>query len=249
MKRRAFLEKIGGEWLDDFVYMSKYPLIEREFEVIEFDGDDMENTLLNKVLNIDTDIIIGSVQATVKFFEACGVKVPEYLGYPDEMEFWYKRKIVKIKGSDLYKYEMPYFIKPAKDVKLFTGERITSDFQIQFLHEHYGLNDEMELYLSETIEIISEYRCFVRDGELKGIQYYSGDFKKFPNIILLEEMIRDYKSANCAYTLDVGVTKNFNPVLIEINDMWAIGSYGFNAREYVLMCIRRMNEIAKTHKL
>lgn len=248
MKRRAFLEKIGGEWLDDFVYMSKQPLLERELEVIEFDGDDMENTLLNQSLNIETDILIGSVQATVKFFEACGIETPKYLGYPLELKKWFGRNITSMYGSDLKKLEKPYFVKPKTDVKLFTGEVISSDFQLDFLREHYGLRDDTEVFVSSVVDIKSEYRCFVRDGDLKGIQYYSGDFTEYPNTLTISEMICELEKVDnvpCAYTLDVGVTEDGRTILIEMNDMWAIGSYGHNAREYVLACIRRMNEIGK----
>ena len=45
---KAFLGKINNEWLDDFVYMSRFPLEERGYKVIPFDEDDMENTLCNK---------------------------------------------------------------------------------------------------------------------------------------------------------------------------------------------------------
>ena len=38
----AYLEKINGEWLDDFVYMSKEPLKALDFQIKEFDGDDIE---------------------------------------------------------------------------------------------------------------------------------------------------------------------------------------------------------------
>jgi hypothetical protein len=253
MKRRAFLEKIGGEWLDDFVYMSKQPLLERDFEVIEFDGDDMENTLLNRVLNIETDILIGSVQATVKFFEACGVRIPPYLGYRPQLQPWFGRKITGIKARDLpkWKNDMPYFIKPAIDVKLFTGEVISSESQLDFLREHYGLTDSTEIYISEVINIKSEYRCFVREGELKGIQYYSGDFMEYPETLEISKMVNELSKSDktpCAYTLDVGVTEDGDTILIEMNDMWAIGSYGHNAREYVLACIRRMIEIGKQYK-
>jgi len=249
MKRRAFLEKIGGEWLDDFVYISKQPLLEREFEVIEFDGDDMENTLLNRFLNIETDILIGSVQATVEFFKGCGVQVPKYLGYPDELSEFYGRKITESRGKYLREMGKPFFLKPSMDVKLFTGEVISSNFQLDFLTEHYGLNDNTEVYISPVIQIISEYRCFIRDGMSRGIQYYSGDFTEFPDPMKISKMIHEYKNSPCAYTLDVGVTDDGDTILIEVNDMWAIGSYGHNSSEYVLACIRRMIEIGKNSKI
>ena len=242
--KRAFLEKIGGEWLDDFVYMSKQPLLEREFEVIEFDGDDMENTLLNHNFNVPGDIIIGSVQATVKFFEACGISTPHYLGYPLELKPYFGRKISSMYGSDLKYIKKPFFVKPSYDVKLFTGQVINNEFELNFLKEHYDLNDDTEVYVSSVVDIKSEWRCFVREGNLKGIQYYSGDFTLFPNVSTILTMIdKITESAPVSYTLDVGVIGDGNTILVEMNDMWAIGSYGFDSREYVLMCIRRMYQI------
>ena len=62
---------------------------------------------------------------------------------------------------------------------------------------------------------------------------------------MIEDMISSYKSSNCAYTLDVGVMEHGSTVLIEVNDMWAIGSYGMNAKDYTLACVRRMREIGR----
>ena len=39
---RAFLEKIQNEWLDDFVYASKQPLINLGIDVIPFDGNRLD---------------------------------------------------------------------------------------------------------------------------------------------------------------------------------------------------------------
>ena len=58
-------------------------------------------------------------------------------------------------------------------------------------------------------------------------------------------MVKDYTSSPVAYTLDVGVTADGDTILVEVNDMWAIGSYGFDAKMYALMCVRRMKELCK----
>jgi len=244
-KNYAYLEQIGGEWLDDFVYMSKEPLKALGFEIRAFDGDDMENTLTCYPLDITSDVIIGSVQATTEFFEACGIATPKYLGYPKELIDYLDRAIDTITLSDIDMFDMPYFIKPAKGVKLFTGELITKQSQLEMLRDYYNINDDTELFISEPINIVSEYRCFIHEDKLKGIQHYLGDFRKYPDTNLIEEMIKGYKGSNCAYTLDVGVLESGLTVLIEVNDMWAIGSYGMDAKTYTLMCVRRMREIGR----
>ena len=244
-KNKAYLEKSGGEWLDDFVYISRVHLESLGFEIIPFDGDDIENTLTCYPLDITKDVIIGSVESTNEFFKGCGIEMPKYLGYPDELTGYLWRKIINVKMIDLNYVEPPYFIKPAHGVKLFTGELITKQAQLKFLYDYYEISDETAILMSQPINIISEYRCFVHEGELKGIQYYLGDYKLYPDIRVVESMISDYTSSNCAYTLDVGVTDDGKTILVEVNDMWAIGSYGMDARTYTLMCVRRMREIGR----
>jgi hypothetical protein len=246
-KNYAYLEKIGGEWLDDFVYISKEPLKALGFEIRAFDGNAMEHTLTNLDLDIKYDIIIGSVEATNVFFKACGIETPKYLGYPSELKIFLARYLDDCKFGDLKKiFKYPYFIKPMNDVKLFTGEVITTDEQLSYLNEYGGVSYETEVFVSAVLPpIASEYRCFVHEDRLVGIQYYLGDFSKYPNVEMIHDMIRCYKTSNCAYTLDIGVLENGSTVLIEINDMWAIGSYGMDAKTYSLMCVRRMREIGR----
>lgn len=252
---RAFLEKTNKEWLDDFVYISKYPLDEMGVEIIPFESrfGDIDNNVFKKYnVNINSDIVIGCVQSCELFFYECGVEPPKYLGYPPELKQYLNREINIIKVGDL-PTSFPYFIKPKDGVKLFTGTLVENKNQLKILNEQYPVTAETELYISEPVNFLSEYRCFIHKGILKGIQWYAGDFKIFPDIAIIENMIKSYKSANVSYTLDVGVMNYGNSsltttTLIEVNDMWAIGSYGFDGKKYVRMTIDRFQEIAKTAK-
>jgi len=249
---RAFLEKVEGDYLDDFVFISKYQLQNLGIEVIDFDGLNLKS--LDKYdFNLKNDIIIGSVETSSLFFEKCGIEIPKYLGYPEELEKYLDRKIVKVKFGEI-NHPYPYFIKPSNQVKLFTGTLVENKKGYNFMKEFYkGVNDETELFLSTPIDFISEYRCFVHKGELKGIQWYAGDFTQFPSIFKIDNMIKDYKNAPISYTLDVGVHSinegigNMkNTALVEINDMLgSTGSYGFNAKDYVRMTIDRFQELYK----
>lgn len=240
---RAFLEQIDGEWLDDFVYITKYKLKDLGYTIIPFDGDDMNKTLLGKYPTKD-DVIIGSVQATEVFFKAIGVEIPKYLGYPESLKKYLGREIIKTTIGNIDK-SFPYFIKPAEEVKLFTGDIIENEKSLITLKTYFGdgINDNTNVYVSDKIDIESEYRCFVHEGKLKGIQYYAGDFRIYPESSKIEEMVKCFDNSPVAYTLDVGVTNNGETILVEINDMWAIGSYGFDFKDYTLMCVRRLKEI------
>jgi hypothetical protein len=238
MKRKAFLEKINGMWLDDFVYISLFPLYNRGFEIVEFDSDDLENTLNPS----KEDIIIGSVQSTEYFFKKIGMEIPKYLGYPESLKPYMGRNVYKTKFGDIDS-KFPYFIKPSIGVKSFTGTLIESEDTIKFLKDFDNLNNDTEVWYSDAVDFITEYRCFVHKDELVGIKNYTGDFKVFPDVSVINNMISAYKGSPCSYTLDVGVDNNGNTLLVEVNDMWAIGSYGLDGKTYVRMCIDRLIEL------
>jgi len=245
---RALLEKCEKEWLDDFVYMSRQPLVDRGFEIVPFDGNDLKN-FSKKALCLETDVVIGSVEAAIKFFELVGIETPKYIGYPKCLERYYGRDIQVTKFGDI-KRALPYFIKPAEEVKKFTGCLIEKESTLDFLKKYDNLSEEDLVYVSDAVDILSEYRCFVHRNELKGIKHYQGDFKVFPDTKMVLEMIEEYsREANIAYTLDVGVLKNGETILIEINDMWAIGSYGLDGKTYVSMVVDRFQEIKKFSRL
>lgn len=248
---KAFLERHGKEWFDDFVYVSREPLTQLGFEIVPFDGFDLDDFFDRQPISED-DVMIGSVEATTRFFKELGIEVPTYLGYPESLRKYCGRDIIESRLGDIDR-DYPYFIKPSVDVKLFTGEVIESEKSMDFLKVYCGegISDDTRVYVSETIDIKSEFRCFVFEGELKGIQYYQGEFDRLPSVSSIYKMVWEYKDAPVAYTLDVGVIVTSpateKTILVEVNDMWAIGSYGFNAKQYALMCVRRMRQIIKNN--
>lgn len=200
---KAFLETLGGEYLDDFVYCSVLPLKDLGYTIVKFDGADLENTLLNKHIT-KSDIIIGSVEATAAFFKMLNIEEPKYLGYPKELESYLGRTISKVALEECKQWGYPFFIKPVEKVKLFTGSLIEKESTIDFLQKYCNIPGETLVYLSDPIKIKSEYRVFVYKGEIKGIQFYNGDCKTFPSVQTIEEMVISYKDSPISCTLDVG---------------------------------------------
>ena len=244
---KAYLEKIDKEWLDDFVYISKYPLIERGYKIVPFNGDNPELSFVELGVNPEEDICIGSVEATSWFFKACGVETPKYIGYPESLQKFLGRKIIRMSINDLSENDFPCFIKPANDVKLFTGDIVMTPAMLDqlFLFKYFPHN--IDIYKSEIVNFITEYRVFVSHNEIRGIKHYRGDFTKFIDINVVKEMIECYTDCPSAFTLDVGLTKEGKTLLVEVNDMWAIGSYGLDGKTYALLCVRRMKEILNQH--
>ena len=244
---KAFLQKCGSEWFDDFVYSARQPLLDRGFTIISFNDFELQGLIECEVFNKD-DIMIGSVEATTTFWNAMGIEVPKYIGYPKSLDSFYSRTIKRTRFGKITIDDLPIFIKPAYDIKLFTGFVLDKGTTLHNIGMYYSdINPNTSVYTSEVVDIVSEYRCFVHKNELVGIKHYTGDFGCFPDILEINEMIRLYKKdAPISYTLDVGIIEKASKdktILIEINDFWAIGGYGLDGKTYVRMLIDRFQEI------
>lgn len=244
---KAYLEKYGKEWFDDFVYLARQPLEDRGFTIVPFDDFTLPDLIDCEVFD-KNDIIVGSVESTKLFWETVGIEVPKYIGYPKCLGEFYSRKINKTKFSDIKVNDLPIFVKPADDVKLFTGFVLEKSSTLRDINMYYpDVNPDTPVYISEPIEIVSEYRCFVHKNKLVGIKHYDGDFTKFPDVFTIQSMMQKfYDESPVSYTLDVGLIRDgnrFKTILVEVNDFWAIGGYGLDGKTYVRMLVDRFQEI------
>lgn len=265
---KAYLEKCGKEWFDDFVYLARQPLEDRGFTIVPFDGTFLDE-FIERTSFDENDIIVGSVEATKAFWGAIGIESPKYIGYPKSLDSFYGRKINRAKFGEIKIDDLPIFIKPANGVKEFTGFVLEKGSTLHNIGMYYSnVNPNTDVYTSEPINIVSEYRCFIHKNELVGIKHYAGDFTKFPDVFTIMSMMQKYYDESpVSYTLDVGVVSetvtsrylhqlddcctvgrsktntSFKTVLIEINDFWAIGGYGLDGKTYVRMLIDRFQQI------
>lgn len=139
-----------------------------------------------------------------------------------------------------------HFIKPF-DIKLFTGFVID---QMQYSSLN-GIPDETPVMVYEPFKypIESEWRCYILNNRVEYIANYSGDFLVNLNGTYLQKVISDNKSTfPSAYTIDIGVLANGENVVIEFNDMWAIGNYGVPNDLYVRMLKERYFEIIRNRQ-
>lgn len=149
------------------------------------------------------DIVpIGSIEFVQEFlkryYQIEGVKplnIPEELRRPEYLKRWVEYRTYR----ETFKndYASPVFVKDNDKLKGYTsivrpGEEIEAGNYI----------------VSEVVDIDSEWRAFVHDGELVGLQNYLGDFTMFPDVSLIKKMVESFKGSPTAYTLDVGIRKD-----------------------------------------
>lgn len=173
------------------------------------------------------------------------IEVPEVL----RTESALKRKYSIVKGKDLPD-KGNYFVKGVSQLKLFTyqgdisrliAHREDSEpkkFYDGFIDATLRIHDEDLYILSELVDIKAEYRCFVNNGEIEGVQFYSGK----PTITLTRDMMKEVNSwthiysltddAPKSYAMDVAVIEKDGKeqvAIIEVCPVTSVGLYGFNS--------------------
>lgn len=191
------------------------------------------------------DIIIGYVNTVNHYMYDHGIKLPN-LDYPDSISEYLGRKIWM---STLSRVNMnpelwPVFIKPVEN-KQFTGVVVRSPKDLIGCGKAYIVGDS-QVYCSEVVDFITEWRVFVRYGRIVGVSQYSGDWRKSIDAALVENCIKDYHDAPAGYSADFGLTRDGRLLLIEINDGYSLGSYGLYYADYTKLLLARWSELTGT---
>lgn len=196
-----------------------------------------EDLATSRLLVTKNNLFVGSVEFMRAVFNLVGVedpRVPENSNRPFDVITLGEAKSRAKSGEKL-------FIKPF-EIKLFTGFVID---QMQHTSIN-GIPDDTKLMAYKPFEhrIESEWRCYIFNNRVEYIGNYSGDLYVNIDGSYLNKVIDENKDKfPCAYTIDIGVLSNGENVVIEYNDMWAIGNYGMPNDIYLRMLKKRYQEI------
>ena len=83
-------------------------------------------------------------------------------------------------------------------------------------------------------------------GEILDVRRYGGKWDIHCSKEMIESCIREFRDAPDAYAMDVGVTKENETILIEINNTCSIGSYGLEPILYAKFLSARWSELTGT---
>jgi len=240
--KKAYVQRINGEYVNDasFYYTNGLRLLNIPIEF--FDEDKPHD------LKIDMEtLVVAGVPTTLDVFRRLGVEPPKPLDIPKELVGYCGRKIATstIKEAiNSTNINYPVFVKPAVHGKLFNGQLVHSKEELEmFRYCSIDLDIETPILLSEPVRFISEYRSFVLDGKILDCRKYMGDFTETPDFRIIHGAVRDYVGAPVAYSIDFGVTDEGSTLLVECNDAYSLGPYGFDSFNLTKMFIRRWKEI------
>ena len=206
------------------------PLHDFGFQMIEAckyknwytNGKDYFYELAEHIWDFDASdyIPIGSVEFVHDFLERYhNVFNVKPINIPEELFNFecLKRQVYYQYGTELNQTDHKLFVKSCDKVKGFAG--VIKPNEINLTLGNY--------LVSEVIDIDSEWRAFVYNRELVGLQNYSGDFMMWPNTDSILRMIHLYNDCPPAYTLDIGINREVGTFLIEVHNFYSCGLYGF----------------------
>lgn len=192
---------------------------------------------LNELINSDIDLSdytpigrIPFVQSWLKkYFNISympSIEVPKCLR---------TEKYLGRKYSIITREEVPkdgyWFLKDAEKLKNFTYLGDLKDIDKSILTSNLFVK-------ASYIDIVSEYRVFVDNLDIKAIQYYDGDCLKFPDVNIIKEMVCRYsfeENRPKSYTMDIAILRDNKTVILEVHPVSSVGTYGYDAFNLLYM--------------
>lgn len=188
-------------------------------------------------------LVYAGVPHTIAALSYLEVPVPEVQDYPSCLSPIFGRTISKSNLGELRyrKSSRPVFVKPRGGTKLFNGFTYTGSVEDQIRLNTF--DNETPIWQSGTVEFISEYRVLIHQGLVFACRHYKGDCSVFPNLKVATQAIKLFQDAPVGYSLDLGVTDDGRTLLVEVNDAWALGSYGTPPLPYTEMIVNRWKQM------
>jgi len=205
--------------------------------------------LQRRIILFPGDFVAGGLQVTLPALRQLGVDGYRNDDYPERLSKYLHRNVwasslKRIRGKIEAEGEIArVFIKPLSKVKRFSGRVVRTMDDLAPLGNVGG---SVEVYCSEPVRWVSEYRVPVVRGEALGCFWYDGDRGAEVDMGVVGQMARDYGEAGApsAYCLDVGVLETTGETaLVEVTDAFSVGMYDGMEACYPELLVTRWNEL------
>ncbi|MEX0285178.1 MAG: ATP-grasp domain-containing protein [Paracoccaceae bacterium] len=212
----------------------------REFEDVEFDDLPLERE----------DIVVGGISYARRAFTRLGLEVAHLDPIPQALLPFAGRRIWQDTMGQVrsrVNAGETLFVKPAPDrPKSFDGA-VLSTFRDLIPTAH--LADDLIVDCAEPVNFLSEYRTFIRHGDVISVRPYKGEPLVFPDPDMIRNVVAAFAEGPAAYALDVGVTEDGRSLIVEINDAYACGAYGLFPIQYAMFIRARWEELWRVGQL
>ena len=241
MSRSVIIQKERGEFINANGFTAWKGFDERGYEIGHYDWDQMAAG----VVPADPETItVGSVMFVRRALRQLGVETAP-LDYPARLAGYLGRKIWQTTWGEVRsRVDEPgraVFVKPVEQDKAFGGHVVAS---FRDLIRTAKWPNEMRLWASEPFPFASEWRFFVRRGQVVGVGHYKGDPLRYPDASVVLAAIESYgEEAPTAFGIDFGVIEAGSTHLVEVNDGFSLGCLGLGPLAYSGFLEERWREL------
>lgn len=204
-----------------------------------FDADELDDLPLTR-----DDIVVGGVGIVQGALKRLGLVVPSLDTIPASLTEFAGRRMwqsTMLEAQRAVDSGQSLFVKPTPaQTKLFGGTPLC---QFSDLIPLAHIPGDTIVECSELTPFLSEFRVFVMHGDIVGVHYYTGAPLLFPDAGRVKAAVTSFENAPAAYALDVGVCEDGRTLVIEVNDGYAIGSYGLPSTIYAALIDARWAEL------
>ena len=205
-------------------------------EVRFFDTQDELRTQLGA-----GDLVVGYISNAVYAFAQLGLPAPPAVDFPIELAAFYGRRIWRGVLSSVADHPetWPVFVKSTAQ-KGFTGRVVRSARDLQGTAFQ---NYDRPVICADVVDFVSEWRGFVRHGQLYDLRGYGGRWDVFPDPAVVRAALAAWATKPDGCSIDFVVTHDGRTLVVECNDGYALGHYGLNSLKYAKLISARWHEI------
>jgi ATP-grasp domain, R2K clade family 3 len=191
-------------------------------------------------------VVVGGIGNVRKRLAQLGIVRPKgEIDYPAELQSYLGRRVWATTLEELFTDEKcwPVFAKPRQETKKFAG-KVMRDFK-----DFIGLIDHenpTEIWCSELVDFQTEWRCFIRYGEILDIRRYKGAWDTKLDLSVVKNAVADFTQGPAAYGLDFGIDALGQMKLVEVNDGHSLGTYGISGLHYAKFLAARWAQFTHT---
>jgi hypothetical protein len=166
----------------------------------------------------------------------------EFIESYEKRNIWltsYDSEIFHILNEEQKLFIKPYKLKEFDPVIIDIGQQPSEEIQ-----------KSEKIFLSDVVDFSSEYRFYVCDKEILGYSIYGEGEPQYVDIRFVEYIISEFKHYTypVAYSVDIGIDKNGEHYLVELNDGWSLGYYPWGTcsfESYLRVINSRWNQILR----
>ncbi len=181
--------------------------------------------LTNRSIALDPAVpASGTIPFVRAAFRCAGFLMPEDHSYPEELRHYLARDIRETTLKKALLQRRPVFIKPSRRTKRFTGFVYLGESPTDIL----GVPPSEPVWVSDPIDIQSEWRTYCAGKEALHTSWCSGDRQARPDPAVIREMcslLSDEAPYAHGCAIDTAVTATGQTILLELNDGYSIGAY------------------------